>query len=150
MHIPDGVLSLEISAILGVISLVIFSISAKESRKGITKEKLPIIIALIAFIAIAQTFNFPILGGTYGHLVAGAMLALLFGFSPAVVMMSFVLVIQAVFFHDGGIFALGANVMMMAIITPLVGAGIRKFLHKNFIAAATLTGAVSAAVAIVL
>lgn len=147
MHIPDGVLSLELSAIMWVISLFVFSLALKDSRKKISRNQILVILALAAIIFVAQMSDFPVLGGTTGHILGGALLAILLGFSPAVIIMSAILVIQAVVFHDGGVIALGANVFSMAIIAPLIGIGAKKLLNRNLHLAAITAGFVSVIVA---
>lgn len=130
MHIPDGFLSIPVALFFWAVSLIIFSYSLKESRK-LDRKRIPLIAAVTAFVFAAQMLNFPVLGGTSGHLIGGALLALLFGFSPAVVMMSLVLVVQALVFHDGGTVALGANIFNMAIVAPFVGAASRRVLKND-------------------
>ncbi len=147
MHIPDGVLSLEISAIMWVISLFVFSLALKDSRKKISRNQILLILALALIIFVAQMSDFPVLGGTTGHILGGALLAILLGFSPAVIIMSTILVIQAIFFHDGGVIALGANAFTMAIIAPLIGIGAKKLLDKNIMVAGMIAGFVSVIVA---
>jgi cobalt/nickel transport system permease protein len=74
-----------------------------------------------AFVFAAQMLNFPVVGGTSGHLVGGVLAAVLLGPSPAIVVMTAVLVLQCLVFGDGGILALGANVLNMGVVHPLVG-----------------------------
>ncbi len=147
MHIPDGFLSLPIALICWIIAIAVVSYALKDSRKNIDKSKLPLIAALGAFVFAAQMLNFPVLGGTSGHLIGGALLAILLGFSPAVVAMTSVLFIQAFIFHDGGIFALGANILNMAILAPLVGITLKKFIRNDYLAvsAASVLSVVAAA-----
>ncbi|MFH1586278.1 MAG: energy-coupling factor ABC transporter permease [Candidatus Diapherotrites archaeon] len=147
MHIPDGLLSLEISAVFWVISLIIFSLALRDNRKKISRNQIAVILALTLIIFVAQMSDFPVLGGTTGHILGGALLAILLGFSPAVIIMSAILVIQAVVFHDGGVIALGANVFSMAIIAPLIGVGAKKLLNKNLLLAGITAGFVSVFVA---
>jgi cobalt/nickel transport system permease protein len=73
-----------------------------------------------AFLFAAQMVNFPIAGGTSGHLVGSALAAALLGPAPAVLVLCSVLVVQCLLFADGGILALGANILNMAVVAPLI------------------------------
>jgi cobalt/nickel transport system permease protein len=89
------------------------------------KEKnLPRVAVLSAGIFVAQMLNFPVGGGTTGHLVGGALFAIIAGPTVAVIGMTVVLLIQALMFGDGGITALGLNALNMAVIAPLTGWGV--------------------------
>ena len=147
MHIPDGFLSIPVALVCWIIAIAVVSYSLRDSRKTVDKSKIPLIAALGAFVFAAQMLNFPVLGGTSGHLIGGALLAILLGFSPAVVAMASVLFIQAFIFHDGGIFALGANLLNMAILAPLAGVTVKKFVSNDYLAvsAASLLSVVAAA-----
>jgi len=145
LHIPDGFLSLELALFFWIVSLVVVGLSFKNMGKDISLKKIPLFAALAGFVFAAQMLNFPVLGGTSGHLIGGALLALLLGFSPAVVIMATVLTVQAFVFHDGGVIALGANMFNMAIVAPLGGVVAKKYLGKSY--SAVFSGALLSVIA---
>lgn len=119
MHIPDGFLSLEIAAFMWIISIGFLAWSWKKARSTYN-QSLPSLLAVSSvFVFVAQMLNFPIVYGTSGHLVGGTFLAVVLGPYAAVLSMTIVLLMQALFFADGGIFALGANIFNMAVIGGL-------------------------------
>ncbi len=130
MHIPDGFLSIEISLLFWIISFIVVSFSFKKLKKN--SKKIILFGLAGAVIFLAQMFNFPVLGGTSGHLILGGLLALLLGFDSAVIIMASVLFIQSAVFHDGGIFSLGANVFNMAIISPFAAVKTKQLIKNNF------------------
>jgi len=132
MHIPDGILSPVVWTSTAIISTLILAKSVQYSKQNLQQRAVPVMGAMAAFIFAAQMVNFPLLGAAAsGHLIGGALSAILFGFWPATLIMTTVVVIQAVLFQDGGITALGANILNMAIVTPALGAivhyGLQKF-----------------------
>ncbi|MEM1589063.1 MAG: energy-coupling factor ABC transporter permease [Candidatus Bathyarchaeia archaeon] len=119
MHIPDGYLSLEISALMSIISVAFLVWCWKKTKREYKKSFAPLLAVSSAFVFVAQMINFPIAYGTSGHLVGGTFLAVVLGPYAAVLSMTIVLLVQALFFADGGISALGANVFNMAVIGGL-------------------------------
>lgn len=138
MHIPDGYLDPTSCA---VTYAVMAAYGAYAYRRGGLSENLELAVGLAAAIFIAQMFNWPIPGGTSLHLVGGALAALMLGPCAAFFTMLLVLLVQAVVFHDGGITTLGANVLNMGIVAPLVGYAIyRTLAGRSKFAAALLAG----------
>jgi len=119
MHIPDGFLDLKIAAILYTVSIVAIAISVVRTRKTLGDKQIPLLSLLTAGVFAAQMLNFPIVGGTSGHLVGGTLIAVFLGPSATVVSMTVILVIQGLVFADGGITALGANIFNMGVIPAL-------------------------------
>ncbi len=119
MHIPDGLLTPEISILMYAISVILLVWSWKKAKAEYPKALAPLLAVSSAFVFAAQMINFPIAYGTSGHLVGGTFLAMLLGPYAAILGMTIVLLMQALFFADGGIFAFGANVFNMAIIGGL-------------------------------
>ena len=119
MHIPDGLLSIEISILMYAIAIPVLMWSWKKAKAAYPKSLAPLLAISSAFVFAAQMINFPIANGTSGHLVGGTFLAMLLGPHAAILGMTIVLLMQALFFADGGIFAFGANVFNMAIIGGL-------------------------------
>jgi cobalt/nickel transport system permease protein len=120
LHIPDGFLSAPIAIITWIVALVIIAYSLWQLR-DIDERQLSYMGVLGAVIFGAQMLNFPIASGTSGHLGGGALAALIVGPFASVIVLTVVLVIQAFLFADGGVTALGANVLNMGIIGAFVG-----------------------------
>lgn len=116
MHIPDGFLSTPVWATLDVISLPAVAWMARKARRAEKESRAPLLGVLGAFVFAAQMINFPVAPGTSAHLLGGALLACTVGPAAAVVVMTAVLIIQALIFQDGGLLALGANVFNLAIV----------------------------------
>ena len=124
MHIPDGLMDPIVAAIGMVEFLFVIGAALVISRKDLRDKELPRVALLSAGIFVAQMVNFPIGGGTTGHLIGGALFAIMVGPAMAVVGMTVVLLIQALMFGDGGITAFGLNGLNMAVIAPLTGWGV--------------------------
>lgn len=120
MHIPDGYLGPQTYAPLLGTSTVFWTIGLKRLKKQLPVREVPYLAMAAAFSFIIMMFNIPVPGGTSGHAVGAAVIALLLGPWTAVIAVSVVLVIQAVVFGDGGVTALGANCFNMAVILPFV------------------------------
>ena len=121
MHIPDGFLSTPVWAALDAAAPPIVGYVVRVAQRGFDDAKVPLLGVMGAFVFAAQMINFPVGIGTSGHLVGGALLACTLGPAAACVVMSAILAIQALVFQDGGILALGANVINMAIVGVLAG-----------------------------
>jgi cobalt/nickel transport system permease protein len=93
----------------------------RRTQRTFEQSRIPLLGVLGAFVFAAQMINFPVWAGTSGHLVGGALLALTLGPSAAVVVMTAILVVQALVFQDGGLLALGANVLNMAVVGVWAG-----------------------------
>ncbi|MFX1485977.1 MAG: energy-coupling factor ABC transporter permease [Promethearchaeota archaeon] len=130
MHIPDGFLDLALSATLYAVSIAFWVISFYKSNKTMTPKTVPLMAVLTAGVFAAQMLNFPIIGGTSGHLLGGTLLSVFLGPFSAIVGMTIILVIQGVIFGDGGLTALGANSFNMGIMTVFVGFAVYYFVRK--------------------
>lgn len=124
MHIPDGLMDPTVSAIGWIEFLVVLGAVLLLAGNRVKEKNLPRVAVLSAGIFVAQMLNFPVGGGTTGHLVGGALFAIIAGPTVAVIGMTVVLLIQALMFGDGGITALGLNALNMAVIAPLTGWGV--------------------------
>ena len=124
MHIPDGFLSLGVSVVCWVLAAVGVGVALWRSREALGGRQVPLMGVLAAFIFAAQMLNFTVAGGTSGHLIGGALAAVLLGPWAGMLAMTTVVAIQALLFQDGGLLVMGANVLNMAIIAPVVGYGI--------------------------
>ena len=118
MHIPDGYLSPQTYIPLYGVFAAAVSVAVKKVRKEVSARDIPYLGIAAAFSFIIMMFNLPIPGGTTGHAVGSAVIAILFGPWAAVVAVSVALIIQALFFGDGGITAIGANCFNMAVFMP--------------------------------
>lgn len=103
---------------------VVAAVAIYASGKRVRDKDLPRIAVLCAGIFVAQMLNFPVGGGTTGHLIGGALLAVMVGPVIAIVGMTVILLIQALMFGDGGLTAFGLNAVNMAVIAPLMGWGV--------------------------
>ncbi len=119
MHIPDGLLSPYLCIIFYVVSLGFLVWAWKSVNKTFSRSFVPVMAVASALILIAQMINFPIVGGTTGHLLGGTLLTMLLGPQATVISMTIVLLIQALMFADGGITTLGANIFNMAVVGAL-------------------------------
>lgn len=121
MHIPDGMLSGPVVASAGAGAAGFIGYSVGWIRRHLDQRRVVLMAVMAALVFALQMLNFPVAGGTSGHFAGGAAAAILIGPWPAVVVMTTVLLIQAVLFADGGILALGANVLNLGVIAPFVG-----------------------------
>jgi cobalt/nickel transport system permease protein len=122
MHIPDGFLSPPVAVATGIASAAVIAVALNRTRESLGLRQAPIMGLTTAFVFAAQMINFPVAGGTSGHLLGGALASVVLG-SPwaATLAMSTVFIIQSVLFADGGITALGANIFNMGLVGIWVG-----------------------------
>ncbi len=127
MHIPDGILSPTVWISTAALSGIVLSRSVRYANQKLAHRTVPVMGAMAAFLFAAQMINFPLLGAAAsGHLIGGALSAILFGFWPTTLIMTIVVFIQAFVFQDGGITALGVNIFNMAILAPAAALSIHK------------------------
>ncbi len=107
MHIPDGFLDGKTAAVAGVISAAGVGLALRQVKRELPPRKIPLLGLSAAFLFAAQMVNFPVAGGTSGHLVGGALVAALLGPSAAVVVVTTVLIVQCFLFQDGGVHGAG-------------------------------------------
>ena len=123
MHIPDGYLSPQTYIPLYGVSVGFWVIAQRKLKKQLALKHVPYLAMAAAFSFLIMMFNIPIPGGTTGHAVGAAIIAILLGPWTAVMAVSVVLIIQAIVFGDGGITAIGANCFNMAVVMPFVPMG---------------------------
>jgi cobalt/nickel transport system permease protein len=121
VHIYDGFLSTPVWAAMDVVAVPAVGYVVRRAQRGFDEARVPLLGVMGAFVFAAQMINFPVGVGTSGHLVGGALLAITLGLPTASVVMCAIIAIQALVFQDGGILALGANIMNMAIVGVLAG-----------------------------
>jgi len=126
MHIPDGYLSPQTYVPFYAVFISILGLAIKKVKKKLSVKIVPFLGMSAAFSFLTMMFNIPIPGGTTGHAVGSALVALLFGPWVAVVSVSVAIIIQAFVFGDGGITAIGANCFNMAILMPFVAYSVFK------------------------
>ena len=121
MHIPDGLMD-PILVVLGwVVALFFVGLAIRCTNRQIDDRQIPVMGVLAAAVFVAQMLNFPVWGGTSGHLVGAALLSILLGPWTAIVVMLTILLIQGLVFGDGGLTALGLNLLNMAVAGVFVG-----------------------------
>jgi cobalt/nickel transport system permease protein len=120
MHIPDGFLNLPTAAATGAVAAVAVGYACSRLSKTLAPEKVPLLGVAGAFVFAGQMVNFPVAGGTSGHLIGAALITILLGPWAAMVVLAAVLMVQCFVFQDGGLSALGANILNMAVLAPLV------------------------------
>jgi cobalt/nickel transport system permease protein len=118
MHIPDGYLSPGTCLVMAAVMLPFWYFGLKKLRETLNARSAPLIALLAAFSFVIMMFNVPLPGGTTGHAVGGALAAIILGPEVATIAISIALIIQALFFGDGGILAIGANCFNMAVVLP--------------------------------
>jgi len=121
MHIPDNFLSPPVWATLDGIAIPAIAYVSRQAQKATDNNRLPLLGVMGAFVFAAQMINFPVGLGTSGHLVGGTLLACLIGPWAAALVITSILIVQALVFQDGGVLALGPNVINMALMGVLFG-----------------------------
>lgn len=131
MHIPDGYLSPETALAAYAVAVPVWLRATAKVKKLLVGRTVPLVALFAAFSFIIMMFNVPLPGGTTGHAIATTLTAVVLGPWAAVLTVSIALIIQALFFGDGGILALGANVLNMAIISGFVGYALYRWLSAD-------------------
>ena len=131
MHIPDNYLSPSTCAVMAAVMVPVWAVSIKKVKKEVSKVKMPQLGIFAALSFLMMMFNVPIFGGTTGHAVGGTLIAIIMGPYAACIAVSVALMIQALFFGDGGILAFGANCFNMAFVLPFVGYFVYKFIKDR-------------------
>ncbi len=135
MHIPDGFLSPPVWGVFDVVSGSFLVCALRHVGRRVEEKAVPLMGVLAAFVFAAQMVNLPIAGGVSGHFLGGALAAILLGPWSGVVLMSTVLIVQCLLLQDGGIAALGANIMNMGILGSFgaywVARGIRAWVRPS-------------------
>jgi cobalt/nickel transport system permease protein len=121
MHVPDGFLDATTSLATGAVAVAGVGLALRGARRELDDRTAPMAGLVATFVFSTQMLNFPVAGGTSGHLLGGALAAILVGPWTAVLCVSVVLIVQALLFADGGITALGTNITLMAVVGVLAG-----------------------------
>jgi cobalt/nickel transport system permease protein len=135
MHIPDGFINTPVAVSGIAVAAASVAYAVKATNKTLGEKQVPLMGVLAAFIFVAQMLNFPIPGGTTGHLLGAALAAIFLGPWAGMLVMTSVLMVQSLIFQDGGLLALGVNVVNMGVIPCFVGyyiyVGMTSLLHKR-------------------
>lgn len=123
LHAPDGFFSLPVAIAGYVLAAVFIGIAIRQTNKNLNERMVPMMGVMAAFIFAAQMINFPVAGGTSGHLVGGALAAIVLGPWAAILVMTAVVGLQALLFQDGGLVVLGINLLNMSIVSVIAGYG---------------------------
>lgn len=121
MHVPDGFLNAPTSVATGVVAVAGVALALRAARNELDDKTAPMAGLVATFVFAGQMMNFPVAGGTSGHLLGGALAAVLAGPATAVLCISVVLVVQSLLMADGGVTALGTNITLMALVGVGVG-----------------------------
>lgn len=121
MHMSDGLVNGPTALLFAVVAVIALTVAVLRARADLDDRTAPMAGLVTAFVFAVQMINFPILPGASGHLLGGALVAILVGPWVGMIAISIVLVVQALLFADGGITALGLNITNMAVIGVVVG-----------------------------
>ncbi|MGQ9677362.1 MAG: cobalt transporter CbiM [Chloroflexota bacterium] len=128
MHIPDGWISPSTAVVMYAAATPFWYVAARRVKRALTHRMVPLLSLFAALSFAVMMFNIPLPGATTGHVTGGAIVAVVLGPWASVLALSVVLVIQAVFFGDGGILAIGANCFNIAVALPLVAYAVYQIL----------------------
>ena len=131
LHIPDGFLSIMVSIICWLMTILTLGSAISKTNQSLGEKQIPLMGVMAAFIFAAQMINFPVLGGTSGHLLGGALAAIVLGPWAGMLVMSAVIAVQALLFQDGGLLVMGANILNMGLVTAAIGYGLYRSVSGN-------------------
>jgi len=141
LHIPDGFLSIIVSVVCWVISVTLISMAVSRTNKALGEKQVPLMGIMAAFIFAAQMINFPVAGGTSGHLLGGALAAIVLGPWAGMLVMTAVIAVQGLLFQDGGLLVMGANILNMGLMTAVIGYGLyRSVMNRSQAVKLVVTG----------
>ncbi|MFN2221250.1 MAG: energy-coupling factor ABC transporter permease [Candidatus Promineifilaceae bacterium] len=130
MHIPDGFLTAPVALIGWLLAVIFIALALRQTRQQFDERRVPLMGVMAAFIFAAQAINFPVLGGTSGHLLGGALAAIVLGPWAAVLVMAAVIGLQGLLFQDGGLLVMGWNIVNMGVLTIFTGAAIYRVAQR--------------------
>jgi len=121
LHAPDGFFSVPVALALWALAIVVIAISVRRVGDTFDERAIPLMGVTAAFIFAAQMINFPVVGGTSGHLLGAVLAAILLGPWAGTLVMASVIAVQSLVFQDGGLLAMGANIVNMGLIGTIGG-----------------------------
>lgn len=124
LHIPDGFLSAAVTIAAWLLAVLALTLAVRRSEAALDEQLIPLAGIMAAFIFAGQMINFPVAGGTSGHLVGAALAAIVLGPWLGILVMTAVIGLQALLFQDGGLVVMGANILVMGVVPALVGYGL--------------------------
>jgi cobalt/nickel transport system permease protein len=130
LHIPDGFLSTPVAVVGWALAFIFIAIAIRQTKDQLGDRQVPLMGILAAFIFAAQAINFPIAAGTSGHLLGGALAAILLGPWAATLIMTAVIAMQGLLFQDGGLLVMGWNIINMGVLTAFVGSATYSFVRR--------------------
>jgi cobalt/nickel transport system permease protein len=130
LHIPDGFLSAPVAVIGWLLAVALIGQALRRTRNQLGERQIPLLGIMAAFIFAAQALNFPVAGGTSGHMLGGALAAIVLGPWAAVLVMTAVIGLQGLLFQDGGLLVMGWNILNMGILTALTGYFVYRFFKR--------------------
>jgi cobalt/nickel transport system permease protein len=130
VHVPDGFFNAAVSLSTGAVAAAGVAVCLRGARRELDDRTAPMAGLVAAFVFAVQMLNFPVAAGTSGHLMGGALAAILVGPYTGVLCLAVVLLVQGVFFADGGLTALGVNITIMGIVGVLVGWGVFRLVSR--------------------
>lgn len=131
LHIPDGFLSVLVSVICWAITIVTLYFAISKTNHALGEKQIPLMGVMAAFIFAAQMINFAVVGGTSGHLLGGALAAIVLGPWAGMLVMTAVISVQALILQDGGLLVMGANILNMGLITAAIGYGLYRSVSRQ-------------------
>jgi cobalt/nickel transport system permease protein len=131
LHIPDGFLSLLIAALAWLLAAIAVAAAARRAQADLDERLVPLAGVMAAFIFAGQMINFPVAGGTSGHLVGAALAAIVLGPWLGILVMTAVIALQALLFQDGGLVAMGANILVMGVLPAFIGYGLYRLVASR-------------------
>jgi cobalt/nickel transport system permease protein len=121
LHAPDGFFSAPVALALWAVAIVIIAISVQRASRTLDERAIPLMGVTAAFIFAAQMINFPVVGGTSGHMLGAVLAAVLLGPWAGTLVMASVIAVQGLLFQDGGLLAMGANIVNMGLVGTIGG-----------------------------
>ena len=130
LHAPDGFFSLPLAIVGYALAALVIAFAIHRTNRELNERMVPMMGVMAAFIFAAQMINFPVAGGTSGHLIGAALAAIILGPWAAILVMTAVVGLQALMFQDGGLVVLGINLINMSIVGVLAGYGAYRLARK--------------------
>lgn len=121
LHAPDGFVSPPVALLMWALTATVVAFAVRRTNRTLDDRAVPLLGVMAAFIFAAQMFNFPVIGGTSGHLLGGVLAAVLLGPWAGTLVMTAVVAVQALLFQDGGLLVMGANIFNMGVVGTLGG-----------------------------
>jgi len=132
LHAPDGFVSVPIAIAMWIVTAGVVAYAVRRTNQRLDDRAVPLLGVMAAFVFAAQMFNFPVVGGTSGHLLGGVLAAVMLGPWAATLVMTAVVAVQALLFQDGGLVIMGANIFNMGVVGTLGGYALYRGLTRVF------------------